>query len=81
LPCGEGVLAGQLQELLADALPLDFPYEDGFYEIGAVGDSDDSLWQPLLALAAQNIEYGAVAEALVIRAGKWAPETEIPDID
>jgi hypothetical protein len=39
-----------------------------------------ALWQPLLRLAFKRVDRQAIAEALLIRAGKWAPDKELPEI-
>jgi hypothetical protein len=42
--------------------------------------SADLLLQPILSLALQRINLAAVAEALLIRAGKWNPSKEPPEL-
>jgi hypothetical protein len=75
------ILAEQLRRLLVDALdpPLD-PFCEVAAEVGNVGNSKESLWHPLLALAATRINCGVTAEALLIRAGKWAPDKYPPEL-
>jgi hypothetical protein len=49
-------------------------------EIGEVDGNPESLFEPLLKLAIDRIDLHAAAEAMFIRAGKWAPDRERPDI-
>ena|SRR5438128_740977 len=72
------ILADRLYDLMEDALPLDRPSET--CEIGEVWDDDEALWAPLLVIAAERVCFDLVAEALLIQAGKWAPDTEMPEI-
>jgi hypothetical protein len=44
--------------------------------IGAVVGSEESLWTVILYNAAREIDFHAVAQALLIRAGKWSPGTD-----
>jgi hypothetical protein len=46
-----------------------------------VDDTGESLWMPILGLAFQRIDHGRVAEALLIRAGKWNPDKTIPTVE
>jgi hypothetical protein len=73
-------LADRLADVLEETLPLEFRIDDGFYQAGAVQEDEESLWQPLLALAAGGVNYSLVAQALLARAGKWSPEKEFPEI-
>jgi hypothetical protein len=70
------ILAERLQDIMNDALPLNTPSEA--CEIGVVRNDDESLWAPLLVIAAERICFVLVAQALLIQASKWAPDTDIP---
>lgn len=76
------ILARPLYVLLEDALePLHGTLADAAEaEVGNVWNSKELLWLPLLALAAVRVDCGATAQALLIRAGKWAPDKDLPDI-
>src|SRR4051794_37085252 len=50
------------------------------HEIGCVSDDHDSLFPPVLSTALAGVKFGAVAEALLIRAVKCAPDTDVPDL-
>jgi hypothetical protein len=75
------VLARRLGELLGEGLPAGTPWCVGEQRDCAVDRGHSSLWQPLLALAAFRVDYIAVAEALLVRAGKWAPEVGPLDLE
>ena len=47
-------------------------------EIGNVDASAQSFFKPILQLAINDIQLGSVAQALLMRAGKWAPDRERP---
>jgi hypothetical protein len=49
-------------------------------EIGEVDGSPQSLFEPLLKLAIDRIDLHAAAEAMLIRARKWAPDRERPEM-
>jgi hypothetical protein len=68
-----------LDRLWSDLVPLTTREEWGYDDIGTVGTLE-SLFNPLLVWAINKIDTGAVAEALLIKLGKWAPDTEIPEI-
>jgi hypothetical protein len=74
-----GTADRRLRDVLRERLPLDFDFEYDPPEIGTVWESDDSLWQPILALAAQRIDCHTAAQALLMQAGKWAPVREMPE--
>jgi hypothetical protein len=48
-------------------------------EIGMVGKAENTLLGPILARALQEVDCGAVAEALLIQARKWAPDKVPPE--
>jgi len=75
------VVRDKLIAILEDKL------EDIFAEVlgendrmGEVNGWAHSLWRPLLVLARERIDLGVVAEVLLIRAGKWNPSKEPPEI-
>jgi hypothetical protein len=70
-------LAGLLTELLADVVPD--VADDSAFPLGGVWNSPESLWKPILAHAIWTVDCQAVAEALLIRAGKWNPSKEPPE--
>jgi hypothetical protein len=49
-------------------------------EIGTVDASEDSLFWPMLRDSLDDICFRAVAEAILVRQGKWAPDREPPEI-
>jgi hypothetical protein len=49
-------------------------------EIGEVTEDVESVLKPILNLALERICLQNVAEALLRRAGKWAPSRELPEI-
>ncbi len=78
-------LAEILEKILDDvASTLDI--DDELLEIGTVWTDEQgrpvgkALWQPILALAFGQIDCRTVAEALLIRHGKWNPSQEPPEI-
>jgi hypothetical protein len=71
------ILARQLRSRLEEALPLKADLWAGPW-IGDVDGSEESLWAPILYNAARDIDCHAVAQALLIRAGKWAPNIDQP---
>ena len=76
------VARDKLAELLEEALDdvkMDALDDIEGPEIGCVWNDPASLWKPLLTLAFYQIDCRAVAEALLIRAGKWAPDKELPE--
>jgi hypothetical protein len=82
------VLAGLLRELLENTLAdddrgpgLHITSLDELPEIGAVGDSAFLLWGPILADALSGIVFEAVAQALLIREGKWVPDRNRPEVE
>jgi hypothetical protein len=50
----------------------DYPQEFGDHR---------SLWVPLLILSFDRIACQRVAEALLIQAGKWHPDKEVPEVE
>jgi hypothetical protein len=54
-------------------------YDESDFALGEVDDSDESLWIPLVAHAFRKMHFGNVAQALLIRAGKWSPDKHPPD--
>jgi hypothetical protein len=73
-------LAKLLDDKLEEALePLDVPLTDAA-KVGNVWNSPESLWHTLLALAAERIHYDVAAEAVLIWAGKWAPDKYPPEV-
>lgn len=65
-------IADELESLIIEIAPIDRLIWDG-PEIGCVVDTVESAWQPILHLALARIDLRVVAEAILIRAGKWAP--------
>jgi hypothetical protein len=54
-----------------------------FAALGFIGDVThrlESLTDPLLAIALYKIAFSAVAEEILVRERKWAPEKEPPEI-
>ena len=47
--------------------------------IETVSPDPRSLWVPFLALSLKRIDCKAVAQALLIQAGKWNPARESPE--
>jgi hypothetical protein len=78
-------LAEQLEEILYNAAP-DLDPDTNSFEIGIIWQdaegraSSASLLQPIFALALARIDFQVVAEALLIRAGKWNPSREPPEV-
>jgi hypothetical protein len=72
------VLARQLRERLEAILPLQADLWAGPW-IGDVDGSEESLWTVILYDAARDIDLHAVAQALLIRSGNWAPSNERPE--
>lgn len=71
-------LADLLYDVIWEIVPdLDPDVAPG---IGEVGIGPGSLWLPILSIALERIDCHTVAEALLIRAGKWAPSKESPEI-
>jgi hypothetical protein len=68
-------LADILNEIVDELSPV-----DESDEIGQVGADPEALFNPLLKLAIGRIDLHAVAQAMLIRAGKWAPDRERPDL-
>lgn len=68
-------LADSLSEVVNGLSPV-----DDSDEIGEVDAGPESLFNPLLKLAIDRIDLHAVAQAMLIRAGKWAPDRERPDV-
>ncbi|HWY88247.1 MAG TPA: hypothetical protein VNX28_16165 [Gemmataceae bacterium] len=78
-----GRLTEKLREIVHDVAPGLDPDCIGTWAIGAAEDnqnSPDSLLLPILALGLGRIDHGAVAEALLIRAGKWSPSKVLPEL-
>jgi hypothetical protein len=74
-------LAGLLADLLEETTPVgDFTGGEQEHEIGNVWNSPESLWKPIFASALSRIDCHAVAEAMLIQAGKWTPSKELPEI-
>lgn len=48
--------------------------------LGEVSDDTESLFLPMVGLAVGNVDCHAVAEAILIRHGKWNPDREPPEI-
>jgi hypothetical protein len=48
-------------------------------QLGEVSNDADSLWQPILCDALNKISFEDVAQALLIQAGKWNPDTDLPE--
>jgi hypothetical protein len=80
------ILHNHLDQMLngfGDALGIgDWP---GIGEVATMpnapnGQAFDTLWRPLLALTFSRIDCRAVAEALLIQAGKWAPSKQRPEV-
>lgn len=42
--------------------------------------ADQALFGGLLANALDNVSFEAAAEAILIHAGKWAPDTDLPEM-
>ena len=60
-------LAGELQEVIAD-------------ELSGVDEANpQNLSELLLIIAAERIDCGRAAEALLIRASKWNPDKQLPE--
>jgi hypothetical protein len=74
------ILAEQLSNLLEDALDLLGLSPADAAVVGNGWDSKESLWHPLLALAAVRINCDVTAEALLVRAGKWTPDKNPPEV-
>ena len=72
-------LAEILSELLWEQAP-DLDPDLGEYEIGTVQDGPDWLLNPILSNALTRIDCQAVAVALLIQAGRWAPMNEPHEI-
>jgi hypothetical protein len=68
-------LADLLEELLEEVTGM----VSDEWPIGAVGPSDEALTAPILQAALNQIDFHAVATALLISAGKWAPDRELPE--
>ena len=79
-------LARRLHEILFEEVAPHLDPDVNPLEIGTIGfdspvrPSADSLLLPIFAIALQQIDFGAVAEALLIRAGKWSPSKTLPEI-
>jgi hypothetical protein len=77
-------LRDELQEILYNTEP-DLDLNSRGSEIGVIWrdatgqPSDISLLHPIFALALYRIDCQAVAEALLIQAGKWTPCKEPPE--
>jgi len=63
------------EEILSEVMPLDEP------EIGMVNSRPESLWAPILDAAVRDICFHSVAEAVLIKQGKWAPDQDLPEIE
>lgn len=70
-------LAAILDDLLEELSPFT---QLNVNEIGDVDRSTESLFEPLLELALNRIDLHATAQAMLIRAGKWAPDRDRPEI-
>ncbi len=66
------IVEEEVNELIGEETVYVWDFDD-------VDDDVKALTIPLLAMAAGRIHYGAVAEALLIDAGKWSPEASIPE--
>jgi hypothetical protein len=64
-----------LADLLEDLQP---GYAD--WDIGVVGPSVETLRGTILGHAPSEIDFGATAQALLIFAGKWAPDRDRPKL-
>jgi hypothetical protein len=85
--CTRSVLAGLLQDLLQETLVNDaqgpglhVALLESIPEIGQVDDSPFALWGPILAYALRDINFETVAQVLLLRDGKWAPDREQPEV-
>jgi hypothetical protein len=68
------LLQERVEDLMADV--GDF----GESGIGSVGPSVAYLWQPILNDAMAGIDFSVVAHALLLAAGKWAPDRDAPEV-
>jgi hypothetical protein len=79
-------LRAKLEEILWNAAP-DADSDTSGLEIGDVWlDSSgrpkaDALWLPILSLALARIDCQTVAEALLVRVGRWNPSKELPEAE
>jgi hypothetical protein len=74
------VARDKLSELLKDVLYDAHGLQEGEHEIGLVWQSDEALLMPIMHYALNQIATDAVAEALLIAAGKWAPNRDLPEV-
>jgi hypothetical protein len=72
-------LAELLEDVLEEGTPVGPLLDQPHLEIGCVRNSPHSLWEPILALALGRVSCGVVAQALLMQAGKWAPEKDMPE--
>jgi hypothetical protein len=72
-------LAGLLWLVVEKQTPLYCRMVSDPPDIGRVGNDLASLLQPILHLGLLRIDYAAVAEVLLICAGKWAPNNVRPE--
>lgn len=62
-----------------DEWTSDFDFLVDEETIGSVTQTQESLFRPLLKWALDHIYFETVAEALLRRASKWAPDRERPE--
>jgi hypothetical protein len=85
IECALDNLSQDLQELVEAQFGQLAGMCGGFEDIDCWGiaevpdGSANSLLLPILARAMDSIDYKVVARALLIRAGKWTPDLQIPD--
>jgi hypothetical protein len=72
-------LAALLQDIVEEAVPDEASPPYAIKELGDVSGDNESLWQPLLLDVVKQICFDEVAQALLIQAGKWNPDTELPE--
>jgi hypothetical protein len=71
-------LANLLKDYLEELTGIDFTNPDD--NIGATQDrSTENLRMTLLAMSIGHIRFAVIAEALLVAAGKWAPDCTVPD--
>jgi hypothetical protein len=69
-----GIVEEELENLIGDGTDYDPNFIEKADDVGA-------LVKPLLAIASGRIDFGAVAEALLIDAGKWNPDPNPPAVE
>jgi hypothetical protein len=71
-------LAERLEKLLEElAANIGVDLGEG---IGPVSPNPETLFFPLFASAISEIDCRLIAQAFLIRAGKWSPSTETPEV-